>query len=75
MLCVSPARYTPAMPDDLVFLVVKPDSEPRVIVKAMNLLIARAAYDKAVAMYPGERIHLKHGARVIETNEEGGVAR
>jgi hypothetical protein len=35
-----------------------------------NAIVARAAYDEAVRQYPGERITLRHGARVIAEHEQ-----
>jgi len=32
---------------------------------AANLLIARAAFEAAVKMYPGETIEVRQGARVV----------
>jgi len=37
----------------------------RLIATATNLLVARAAYEAAVQLYPGQNITLRQGARVI----------
>ena len=37
----------------------------RLLAMASNLLVARGAYDAAVALYPQAQISLRQGARVI----------
>jgi hypothetical protein len=37
----------------------------RLIATATNVLVARAAYEAAVQLYPGQNITLRQGARVI----------
>ena len=37
----------------------------RLIATATNVLVARAAYEAAVQIYPGQNITLRQGARVI----------
>jgi hypothetical protein len=51
---------------DLLFKVVEvAPSGDRVIATADNLAVARAAYDTAVALWPGAAIELRQKARVI----------
>ena len=37
----------------------------RLIATATNVLVARAAYEAAVQLYPGQNITLRQGTRVI----------
>jgi hypothetical protein len=39
------------------------------LARAMNLLIARAAYQAAAKMYPDELIELRQGTRIIERSK------
>ena len=43
----------------------KGQSIDRLIATATNVLVARAAYEAAVQLYPGQNIKLRQGARVI----------
>jgi hypothetical protein len=52
--------------EDLSFKVVKDlGAHDELLALAANLPIARAAYEAAVKMYPGEVIELRQGARVV----------
>jgi hypothetical protein len=58
--------------EDLTFKVVRVyGSDDKVIVRASNLLLCRAAYDKAPFMYPTDHLEMRQGARVIEKSKEG----
>jgi len=54
--------------DDLPFKVVENlgNGDGEVLARAGNLLIARAAFRKAVELYPDQAIGLRDRARVIE---------
>jgi hypothetical protein len=41
-----------------------------VIATASNFLVAAAAYDTSVALWPNERIDLRQGTRVIRKSKE-----
>jgi hypothetical protein len=52
--------------EDLSFKVVKDlGAHDELLALAANLPIARAAYEAAVKMYPGEVIELRQDARVV----------
>jgi hypothetical protein len=55
-----------AMTEDLPFKVVRSNGTDEVLARAMNLLVARAAYREAARLYPEDLIELRQGARVIE---------
>jgi hypothetical protein len=42
----------------------------RVLAEASNLVVARGAYDVAVALYPQAHITLRQGARVIAETKD-----
>jgi hypothetical protein len=62
--------------DELGFAVEQWDRDAlhveTVLARAGNLLIARGAYDAAVALRPNARITLRHGIRVIEDSTGKG---
>ena len=51
------------MTEDLTFKVVRDIGRDEVLVKADNLLVARAAFQKCVELYPDDLILLKQGIR------------
>jgi hypothetical protein len=51
------------------FKVVRSNGHDEVLARAMNLLIARGAYQAAAKMYPEDLIELRQGARVIEKSK------
>jgi hypothetical protein len=56
---------------ELSFKVVKVQGEhDEVIAYAANLLICRAAYQKALFMYPTDHLQMRQGARIIEKSKE-----
>jgi hypothetical protein len=55
---------------ELLFRVVKTNAHDEVIATATNSIVARAAFDTAVSLWPKERIHLRQGARII--HKSGG---
>jgi hypothetical protein len=57
------------MTDDLPFKVARSNSHDGLLARAVNLLIARAAYREAARMYPGDLIELRQGARLIEKSK------
>jgi hypothetical protein len=54
---------------ELLFRVVKTNSHDEVIATATNFIVASAAFDTAVSLWPRERIQLRQGARVIHKSE------
>ena len=59
------------MDEELSFKVVKVlGSRDEVIVYASNLLVCRAAYQKALFMYPADHLQMRQGARIIEKSKE-----
>ena len=57
--------------EQLYFKVVKVRGEhDDVIVYASNLLICRAAYQKALFMYPTDHLQMRQGARIIEKSRK-----
>jgi hypothetical protein len=54
------------MIDELPFRIVRSNGTDDVLARAVNLLIARGAYQAATKMYPGDLIELRQGARIIE---------
>ena len=59
------------MPDELPFKVVRVDAHGRLdeLARAINVSIARGAYDKARRMYPNDHIELRQGARIVEKSK------
>ncbi len=62
------------MTDDLPFKVVRTNGHDEILARAVNLLVARAAYEKAVQLYPRDKIELRQGATVMEKSrpQKGG---
>ena len=56
-------------PMELLFRVLKTNSHDEVIATATNFLVASAAYDTAVSLWPTERIELRQGARIIHKSQ------
>jgi hypothetical protein len=68
----TPARSSgaaEAMTDDLPFRVVRSNGTDEVLVRAMNLLIARGAYREAARLYPEDLIEPRQGARIVEKSK------
>jgi hypothetical protein len=57
------------MIDELPFKVVRSNGTDEVLARAMNLLIARAAYREAARLYPEDLIEPRQGARIIELEQ------
>jgi hypothetical protein len=56
--------------DELPFKVVRSNSHAEVLERSTNVLMARAAFEKAVELYPNDVILLQHGARIIAKSSE-----
>jgi hypothetical protein len=54
------------MTENLPFKVVRSNGTDEFQARAMNLLVARGAYQAAAKMNPDELIELRQGARIIE---------
>jgi hypothetical protein len=59
------------MTDELPFKVVRSNGQDEVLARAMNLLVARAAFREAARLYPDELIELGQGAREL-VGDTGG---
>jgi hypothetical protein len=53
----------------LIEILVRSHGTDAVLARAINMLIARAAYREAARMYPEDLIELRQGARVIEKSK------
>ena len=58
--------------EDLPFKVVRANGIHEVLARASTLLVGRAAFEKAVTLYPRDQIELRQGGRVIGRSERGG---
>ena len=56
--------------DDLPFKVVRSNGHDEVLERSTNVLMARAAFEKAVELYPKDLILLQQGARIIAKSTE-----
>jgi len=57
--------------DDLSFKIVKVHgAHDEVIARAGNLLISKAAFEKALFVYPQDHLELRQGARIILMSKE-----
>jgi hypothetical protein len=50
---------------ELLFRIVKTNAHDEVIATATNFIVASAAFDTAVSLWPREHIQLRQGARII----------
>jgi hypothetical protein len=50
--------------------VVKTNSRDEVIAMATNFIVASAAFDTAVSLWPNERVELRQGARIIHKSKD-----
>jgi hypothetical protein len=56
---------------DLSFKIVKVNGgHDQVIARVENLVICRAAYEKALFVYPTDHLQMRHGTRIIMKSEE-----
>ena len=57
--------------DELSFKIVKMhDSRDEVIARVENFLICKAAFEKALFVYPNEHLEMRQGARIILKSKE-----
>ena len=56
--------------DDLPFKVVRSNGHDELLERSTDVLMSRAAFEKAVELYPNDVILLQHGARVIAKSTE-----
>jgi hypothetical protein len=57
--------------EELAFKIVKVrDAYDEVIARVENFVICRAAYDKALFVYPTDHLELRQGARVVMRSKE-----
>jgi hypothetical protein len=57
------------MIDELPFKVVRSNGTEEFLARAINLLIARGAYQAAAKMYPNELIELRQSVRIVERSK------
>jgi hypothetical protein len=56
---------------ELLFRVIKIEAgRDEVVATASNFLVASAAYDTSVSLWPTAPIHLRQGARIINKSKE-----
>ena len=57
--------------DELSFKIVKVyDARDEVIVRSSNFLICKAAFEKALFVYPNDHLEMRQGARIIPKSKE-----
>jgi len=57
--------------DELSFKIVKVyDARDEVIVRSSNFLICKAAFEKALFVYPNDHLEMRQGARIILKSKE-----
>jgi hypothetical protein len=57
--------------DELSFKIVKVyDARDEVIVRSSNFLICKAAFERALFVYPNEHLEMRQGARIILKSRE-----
>ena len=57
--------------DELSFKIVKAyDARDEVIVRSSNFLICKAAFEKALFVYPKDHLEMRQGARIILKSKE-----
>jgi hypothetical protein len=54
----------------LSFKIVKTNTHDEVIVRGSNHEICKAAFDKAIFVYPNDQLEMRQGARVILKSRE-----
>jgi len=58
--------------DELSFKIVKVyDAHDEVIVRSSNFLVCKAAFEKALFVYPNDHLEMRQGARIILKSREG----
>jgi hypothetical protein len=56
--------------EDLGFKIVKTNTHDEVIVRGSNYEICKAAFEKAIFVYPNDHLEMRQGARVIWKSRE-----
>jgi hypothetical protein len=57
--------------DELSFKIVKIyDARDEVIVRSSNFLICKAAFEKALFVYPNDHLEMRQGARILLKSKE-----
>jgi hypothetical protein len=54
----------------LSFKIVKTNTHDEVIVRGSNYEICKAAFEKAIFIYPNDHLEMRQGARVILKSKE-----
>ena len=73
------ARPPPALThrgmEDLAFKIVKLEAgQMEVIARIDNFTICKAAFEKALFVYPNDHLEMRNGARIILKSKEAGQA-
>ena len=59
--------------EDLPFKIAKVhDAHDEVIARVGNLVVSKAAFEKALFVYPQDHLELRQGARIIAMSKEVG---
>jgi hypothetical protein len=56
--------------EGLGFKIVKTNAHDEVIIRGSNYEICKAAFEKAIFVYPNDRLEMRQGARVICKSKE-----
>jgi hypothetical protein len=56
--------------EDLGFKIVKTNGGDELLARSGNYEICKAAFEKAVLVYPNDHLEMRQGARVILKSEE-----
>jgi len=56
--------------ENLAFKIVKTNAHDEVIVRGSNYEICKAAFEKAIFVYPNDHLEMRQGARVILKSKE-----
>jgi hypothetical protein len=58
--------------DELLFKVVRTNGPDKILARAANLIIGRAAYETARRMFPNDRVDYRNGAQIIARSDQEG---
>ena len=58
--------------DELAFKIVKMvGTQDEVVVRSSNFLLCKAAFEKALFLWPTDHLEMRQGARIILRSKEG----
>jgi hypothetical protein len=64
------AQRAEAKMDDLGFKIVKTNGGDELLARISNFEICKAAFEKAIFVYPNDHLEMRQGARVILKSKE-----